>query len=174
MNLELIAPIIEEIIKETLEEKRYPFGFARFKGVSNKRATGSLINSVQVNVVTGRGGISELQVMMNEYGEYVNSGRLAGKRGVPIQPLIEWIKARKLKPRDKKGRFIDASDKNIKGMAFGIQQNIKKYGIRPAHNIEISIKKILSDPRIEQVLLDDGYFRLDDAMNDLIDALSGI
>lgn len=167
MNLELIAPIIEEIIKETLEEKRYPFGFARFKGVSNKRATGSLINSVQVNVVTGRNGISELQVIMNEYGEYVNAGRLSGKRGVPIQPLIEWIKARKLRPRDKEGKFVQINEKSIKGMAFGIQKNIKKYGVRPANNIEISIEKIFADSRITELLGDAG-------MDDLIDALSGI
>lgn len=167
MDLELIAPIIEEIIKETLEEKRYPFGFARFKGVSNKRATGSLINSVQVNVTTSRNGITELQVLMNEYGEYVNAGRRPGKGNVPIQPLIEWIKARKLRPRDKDGKFVPMTEQNIKGMAFGIQKNIKKYGIRPANNIEISIEKILADPRITDLLGDAG-------MDDLIDALSGI
>ena len=167
MNLELIAPIIEEIIKETLEEKRYPFGFARFRGVSNKRATGSLINSVKVNVVTSKKGITELQVLMNEYGEYVNAGRRAGGRNVPIQPLIEWIKARKLRPRDKDGKFIQINEKSIKGMAFGIQKNIKKYGVRPANNIEISIEKIMSDPRITELLGDA-------AVEDLIDALSGI
>ena len=167
MNLEAIAPIIEEIIKETLTEKIYPFGFFRFKGVSNKRATGSLINSVKVNVVTGRNGINELQVLMNEYGEYVNAGRVAGRKGVPIQPLIEWIKARKLKPRNSKGQFIQATEQNIKGMAFGIQKNIKKYGIRPANNIEISIEKIFADPRITELLGDA-------AVEDLIDALSGI
>jgi hypothetical protein len=167
MNLEFIAPIIEEIIKETLEEKIYPFGFSRFKGVSNKRATGSLIDSVQVTVTTSRDGMAELQVMMNEYGEYVNSGRVAGKGNVPIQPLIEWIKARKLKPRGKDGKFKPMTEQNIKGMAFGIQKNIKRYGIRPANNIEISIEKIMSDPRIAELLGDA-------AVEDLIDALSGI
>ena len=152
MNLEAIAPIIEEIIKETLQEKRYKFGFANHKGVSNKIASGKLRNSVQVQVSENK-----LLILMEEYGTYVQSGRLPGKKGVPIQPLIEWIKERKITP--KKG--------TIKGMAFGIRTNIMKYGIRPSNFLDISIEKIMEDPRITELLGDAAY-------EELINAIEGI
>ena len=50
MDLEKIAPIIENILKKTLEQKRYPFGFAKYKGVGNKVASGKLKNSISVEV----------------------------------------------------------------------------------------------------------------------------
>jgi hypothetical protein len=166
MNLESIAPILEQIIKETLLEKRYPFGFARFKGVSNKKASGTLVNSVRV-VSDTRNNMPELLVIMANYAEYVQSGRAKGKKGVPIQSLIEWIKERNLQPRSKDGRFQQKTDKNIKGMAFGIQKNIKKYGIRSANFIDITLEKIMEDPRIVELIGDQTY-------EDLIDSLSGI
>ena len=52
MDLEKIAPIIEQIIKETLEAKRYPFGFAKFQGTGNKVASGKLRDSVNVTSTT--------------------------------------------------------------------------------------------------------------------------
>lgn len=162
MNLEEIAPILEQIIKESLEEKRYPFGFAKYKGISNKVASGRLRNSVQVNVVNNNDGIATLQVLMEEYAAFVQSGRLPGKRGVPITPLLQWIKERGLKGRDKKGRFI----KN-ESFAFAIQTNIKKYGIRPSNFIDISIEKIMSDSRIVELIGDAAY-------DDLINAIEGL
>ena len=162
MNLEEVAPIIEQIIKETLAEKRYPFGFGRYKGISNKVASGKLINSVQVKVGTDRSSKAILQVMMEEYGRYVQSGRLPGKKMVPITPLIQWIKARKLKGRNKFGRFI-----TNESFAFAIATNIKKYGIRPANFVDISIEKIFEDPRIAELIGEATY-------DDLINAIEGL
>ena len=151
MNLEAIAPILEEIIKESLQEKRYNFGFGKYQGVGNKVASGKLKNSVQVNVVQKKNE-TVLQVLMEEYGNYVQSGRRPGKRGVPIKSLLDWIKDRNLKGRDKKGRYIT----NL-SFAFGIQQNIKKYGIKPADFIGVSLEKIMSDPRIVEIIGDATY-----------------
>lgn len=162
MNLEQIAPLIEEIIKETLTEQRYPFGFAKYKGLGNKVATGTLRSSIQVNVVNKPDHSSVLQVLMTDYAQYVQAGRRSGKKGVPILPLIKWIKARKIKGRNKKGRFI--SDTSL---AFAIQTNIKKYGIRPSNFLDISIEKVLADPRIIEAIGDE-------TVEDLINAIEGI
>lgn len=162
MNLEEIAPIIEEIIKETLEEKRYQFGFANYKGISNKVASGKLKNSVQVKVGSDSSSKSVLQVMMLDYAQYVQAGRLQNKKMVPIQPLMEWIKSRRLKGRNKKGKYI-----TNKSFAFAIATNIKKYGIRPANFIDFSIEKIFEDPRISELIGEATY-------DDLINAIEGI
>jgi hypothetical protein len=162
MDLEAIAPVLEQIIKESLEQKRYPFGFANYQGVGNKVASGRLKNSVKVNVDVSKQGYAILQVMMEDYGTYVQQGRASGKKGVPIQSLLDWIKDRKLKGRDAKGRFI-----TNKSFAFAIQKNIKKYGIKPAKFIDVSVEKILEDPRIIELIGDS-------AVEELIDLIQGI
>ena len=125
MDLEKIAPIIEKIMKDTLEQKRYPFGFAKFKGVGNKVASGKLRDSISVKVVKVNEGESIIQVLTAEYAQWVQSGRLPGKKGIPVDALEKWIKERGLTGRDKKGRYIKR-----RSFAFAIQSNIKKFGIK--------------------------------------------
>jgi hypothetical protein len=161
MNLDEIAPIIEAKFKKALEEKRYAFGFGKYKGISNKVASGSLRNSIEVTAQE-KGDISYLQVSMNDYGQWVQSGRLPGKKGVPIDAIEKWIKQRGLKGRDKKGRFI-----TNRSFAFGIQKNIKKFGIRPSNWYDVAIESVLEDTEIINLL--EGQ-----SMEDLINAIEGI
>ena len=70
MDLEKVAPILEQIIKESLEEKRYRFGFAKYQGTSNKVASGTLARSVQVVTKQTNDG-AVLQVLMEEYEAHV-------------------------------------------------------------------------------------------------------
>ena len=161
MNLDEIAPIIEDKFKKALEERRYPFGFGKYKGLSNKVASGSLKNSI--NVITKKTTDGEtLSVSMNNYGQWVQSGRLPGKKGVPIDAIEKWIKQRGLKGRDKKGRFI-----TNRSFAFGIQKNIKKFGIRPSNWYDVAIESVLEDTEIINLL--EGQ-----TMEDLINAIEGI
>jgi len=162
MDLEAIAPILEDIIRQSLYEKRYQFGFANYKGRSNKVASGTLARSVEVQGKTGNDGLQVLQVLMAEYGQWVQSGRMAGKGFVPVGSLMKWIKQRGLKGRDKKGRYM--TDKSF---AYAIQKNINKFGIRPANFLDISIQKIMNDPRIIELLGDAAY-------EDLINTIEGI
>ena len=162
MDLEAIAPIIEEIIKDTLEEKRYAFGYAKYRGIGNKVASGNLKNSVQVSVQPKNNNIEVLKVIMADYAEYVQQGRRPGKKNVPIKSLLDWIKERNLKGRDKKGRFIS----NL-SFAFAIQKNINKFGIRPSNFIDFSIEKVMEDERIVNLIGDAAY-------EDLINAIEGI
>lgn len=161
MDLEAIAPILEDIIRQSLYEQRYKFGFDRYKGVSNKVASGNLARSVEVQTKTNN-SVTELQILMAEYGQWVQSGRLPGKGYVPVGSLLRWIKERGLKGRDKKGKFM--TDKSF---AYAIQKNINKFGIRPANFLDISIEKIMADERITDLLGDAAY-------EDLINALTGI
>ena len=162
MNLEAIAPILEQIIKESLEQKRYPFGFSNYKGVGNKVASGRLRDSVSVEVKQVSQGVDIISVMMEEYYQWVQSGRLPGKAYVPIGALINWIKSRNLKGRNKKGRYI--TDKSF---AFAIQKNINKFGIRPSNFLDISLERIEKDERITELIGDASY-------EELINLIEGI
>ena len=161
MDLEKIAPIIETIMKKTLEQKRYPFGFAKFKGTGNKVASGKLRDSISVNVVEQKGE-TIIQVISEEYAQWVQSGRLPGKKGVPIAAIEQWIKERGLTGRDKKGKFIKK-----RSFAFAIQNNIKKFGIRPSNFLDVALEMIAEDPKIMDLIGDEAY-------DDLINLIEGI
>ncbi len=61
---------------------------------------------------------SGLQLLANDYYEYLSTGRRAGARKVPINDLIDWIK--------KKG----IAGANVNAVAWRIQQSIYRNGIR--------------------------------------------
>lgn len=161
MDLEKIAPIIETILKKTLEQKRYPFGFDKFRGVGNKVASGKLRDSIKVNIVQQQTE-TIIQVIAEEYSKWVQSGRLPGKRGVPIQALEKWIVERGLTGRDKKGRFIKR-----RSFAFAIQNNIKKFGIRPSNFLDVALEMIAEDEKIMELIGNESY-------DDLINLIEGI
>jgi hypothetical protein len=146
MNLEKITPVIQETLQKTLSEKKYPFGFAKYKGIGDKVASGQLRDTIDVQSKK-EGNDTVIEVFMQEYGQWVQSGRLPGKKGVPIDAIEKWIKYRGLLGRDKKGRFIKR-----RSFAFAIQTNIKKFGIRPSNFLDDTLESLESDPRIIEAL----------------------
>jgi hypothetical protein len=154
MDLSAIAPIIQNKLKELLYEKKYPFGFAKYKGIGNKVASGKLVNSIQV-VTKQSKDKTVIQVLAEDYLAYVQSGRLPGKKGVPLDQIEEWIKSRGLQGRDKKGRFIKR-----RSFAFAIQTNIKKFGIRPANFLDVAIQDLGEDEQIRELLGDAAFEEL--------------
>ena len=161
MDLSAIAPIIQNKLKDVLYEKKYPFGFAKYKGIGNKVASGKLVNSIQV-VTKQSKDKTVIQVLAEDYLTYVQSGRLPGKRGVPLDQIEDWIKSRGLQGRDKKGRFIKR-----RSFAFAIQTNIKKFGIRPANFLDVAIQDLGEDEQIIELIGDAAY-------EELIDLIEGI
>ena len=81
-------------------------------------ATGNLINSFEQRVIEVPNSIV-LEILMDEYGIYVNEGRKTGGKKVPINVLVDWIER----------RAIVNGDKEVKSLAFAIQQTINKEGI---------------------------------------------
>jgi hypothetical protein len=130
--LEVFGTALVTYIKKQLIAKKWKYGPPDSPKLGNKIATGELYDSFSSSVVNENG----LPVLVLEYGDYfkyVDKGRLPHARRVPLQFLIAWIKVRGLKPRTKKGRFAKVTDKSIKGLAFAVQTNIYKYGIRPTY-----------------------------------------
>jgi hypothetical protein len=81
-------------------------------------ATGNLINSFEQRVIEVPNSIV-LEILMDEYGIYVNEGRKTGGKKVPINVLVDWIER----------KAIVNGDKEVKSLAFAIQQTIHKEGI---------------------------------------------
>jgi len=161
MDLEVIAPIIKETIEKVLSERTYPFGFANYRGLSDKVASGKLRRSVGVEVVPSEDR-PIIRILMEDYWIWVQNGRMPGKKGVPVNLIEEWIRQRGLKGRDKKGRFIPR-----RSFAFAIQTNIKKFGIRPSNFLDKAINLLETDQRIIDALGQEAF-------DELINRLEGI
>lgn len=121
-------------IKERLLAKDYPYGNPDVKGTGDKYASGKLYNSIQGSIEIGPDGEPIALIQYQDYFNNVNRGRQAGVKRVPLNALMEWIKVRGLKGRDKKGRFMSTTN-----LAWAIQTNIFKYGVRPANIYDAGI-----------------------------------
>lgn len=53
-------------------------------------ASGNLVNSFEQRVISTPNSVV-LDILMDDYGTYVNSGRKSGGKKVPISVLVEWI-----------------------------------------------------------------------------------
>lgn len=82
------------------------------------QASGNLVNSFEQRVIEVPNSIV-IEILMDEYGIYVNEGRKTGGKKVPINVLVDWIER----------KAIVNGDKEVKGLAFAIQQTIHKEGI---------------------------------------------
>jgi hypothetical protein len=199
MDIDEVANIMDEVLKGLLTEKLYPYG--REGRFGNKVASGSLRASIQVvpkggtqistisrrQFLQGQTGVKSeplvFQFFANDYFQWVQSGRAAGKKGVPIDDILTWMGNRGITATDRNVEKYNAKQsqvsaayminrkrikdnkqplpmkvlidwlnkKNIrfnidlqKGMAFAIQKNIKKFGIRPA-NIEDKLFEQLAE-----------------------------
>lgn len=117
------------------------------KGKSYRKridASGRLRKSLRYDLKTrgedGRFISGRIEFSMLEYGKWVDSGRRKGK-GIPLDPLIKWIKKKPLRIRDlETGSFVRATDSKIKSLAFLISRNAKKHGIKPTNFISEPIE----------------------------------
>ena len=124
--LNKFGELFTQYLKEEIQKKQYPYGNP-VKGMGDKVASGKLLNSIQYDVDV-QNGDPTLVISYIDYFENVNLGRKKERRRVPVSALVEWIKIRGIQGRDKKGRFIPRLS-----LAFAIQTNIFKFGIRPSN-----------------------------------------
>ncbi len=82
------------------------------------KATGNLADSIEITIKRFLDGW-EIQGRFLHYGKYVDTGRAAGVKRVPLDALIEWIRVKRMDLRGKSERSV----------AFAIQTAIFKKGI---------------------------------------------
>ena len=91
-----------------------------------KNVTNSLYESLDFDVKAMPNSF-EFDFLMNEYGEWVDKGRKAGKNP-PFSPLRKWVEDRRIQFRSNKGKF-----QTYDQTAWAIVKSIGKKGI-PASN----------------------------------------
>lgn len=160
MDLDKVAKIIVDDFKKALEEKKYKFGNPpRGTRLGNKIASGTLRDSISAEVSKDAIGLK-----MEKYGQYVQSGRRKDIRGVPVDALVQWIRDRNIRSKDLTERQL----------AFAIQRNIKKFGIRPSNWFDEAIDKMFDDKRFLDVFETSVVEELEKKIEEVIDILEGI
>jgi len=122
-NLELneIAELIDEMLKQTLSDKVYPYGATNKMG--NKVASGRLRNSIKTTITQTNGDFM-IDIMVNDYFDWVQSGRAKGKKPVPYDDLLEWVRTRRIK-------FNFSQEQKYLSFAYAINKKRKREGKKP-------------------------------------------
>ena len=91
-----------------------------------KNVTSSLYDSLDYQVKAMPNSF-EFDFLMEEYGEWVDKGRKAGKNP-PFSPLRKWVQDRRIQFRDNSGRF-----QTYDQTAWAVVKSIGKKGIEPSN-----------------------------------------
>ena len=91
-----------------------------------KNVTSSLYDSLDYEVKAMPNSF-EFDFLMEEYGEWVDKGRRAGKNP-PFSPLRKWVQDRRIQFRDNRGRF-----QTYDQTAWAVVKSIGKKGIEPSN-----------------------------------------
>lgn len=120
MNGENTQRVLDKFGKYLVKESR--------KNLTRKKknVTNSLYESLNYDVKAMPNSF-EFDFLMNEYGEWVDKGRKAGKNP-PFSPLRKWVQDRRIQFRSNKGKF-----QSYDQTAWAIVKSIGKKGI-PASN----------------------------------------
>jgi hypothetical protein len=106
---------------------------------ADKEATGALAKSVDYQLIETLNSIA-VGIFALPYLDNVDSGRRRGAKPPPVGPIIEWMKVRGIKGRNRKtGKFITQ-----RSAAFAIARGIGKNGIKPTNVIKKSLRKLKS------------------------------
>lgn len=70
-----------------------------------------------------------------DYIRFVVEGRRKGaKYPMPkgsLEPILEWLRIKNIRPKDRNGKFIKNTPSALRGAAFNIARSISKKGIEP-------------------------------------------
>ena len=175
MQLENTREILREFGKYVVKQSRSNLSRGvkgRSRNVSKK-----LYSSIKYDILE-YGKYIIMNFLMEDYGSFVDKGVSGTKRKYatpfsykskkpPLKNILGWVKARKFRFRDKKGKFTKGTYRNI---AFVLQNSIYEKGFKPSlfftRPFEIGLQRFRED-------IVDAFIKDIDAKLDLDDHLPG-
>ncbi len=97
-------------------------------------ATGQLARGISYQVLETEDGIIT-KITIPGYGEFVDKGRRAGAKMPPVQPIIDWVRVKRIK----------TPQYTTEQLGWAIAKSISKKGIRPKPFIENSVQFVLQN-----------------------------
>lgn len=97
-----------------------------------------------------------------EYADVIEQGRRPNRKKPPTEPIMEWLKIKKIALRNEKGQFIKRTESNYKSVAYVIARSIGKKGIPGIHYFKEAFEEVFDkyDPQILNAAIADFEFRL--------------
>lgn len=117
----------------------------------DKKATGTLINSISTQVKTSNGLVYDVVINLADYWRYVEEGRKPGKFPPP-DAILKWIKVKPVIPRPYNGKVPTQ-----KQLAFLIGRKIATEGIEPGNQLKETVDALNAEyiPKFEAALKKD-------------------
>ena len=157
---------LQKIFREVVDELRVS---AQKKGLD---ASGNLIASISFNPQI-LGDSFRFTLNMADYYKDVDKGTKPGHQP-PIKELLEWMKFKKIVPRNKAGKRLKSEPKQLENLAFAIQRKIynrgtiKRFGYKGSNfysevipnkaDFITRISKRVSEAAKKDVIVDIKYF----------------
>ena len=147
---------LDNYSKELVKLLKIEIGRNRTRSYSSGRSynspidnTGSLRESIESLAKESANGFG-FNIMANEYGLAVDKGTKQGQPPVykpttNIQDLMQWIRSKPVRIRDSKGRFVQATDYRVRGLAFVIARKIGRDGIKATGFIQDAINQSMEN-----------------------------
>ena len=124
--------------------------------------TGSLRESIESLAKESANGFG-FNIMANEYVLAVDKG--SKQKSPPIENIIDWIRSKPVRIRDSKGRFVQATDYRVRGLAFVIARKIGRDGIEATGFIQDAINQSMDKlNKIGAAVAEDVSLNLDDIL----------
>jgi hypothetical protein len=140
-----VYPLLREFGNATVERAQRNLGATRTVRGKKRRAvaTDALRKSLKFTVRASKSGYN-FSFKSLSYGKYVEFGRKANSKQPPSEPILQWIKAKRIKPKED-GKFVKATPARLKGLAFMISRKIGKQGIEPLYFYRDAINDTLEE-----------------------------
>lgn len=147
---------LESICKDIIERAQRNIGATRtIKGKKRRRvASGDLKDSLTYSITKGQRTTKVLfgaSGKASKYAGVIEKGRRPNSKPPPVGtiqnpgPIMQWIKTKRLKPRNNKGVIQKMTEARIRSMAFAIAKSIGKNGIEGIHYFEDAIKDTMDE-----------------------------
>lgn len=141
---------LESICKDIIERAQRNIGATRtIRGKKRRRvASGDLKDSLTYSITKGQRTTKVLfgaSGRASKYAGVIEKGRRPNSKQPPVEPIMQWIKQKRIKPRSKSGTIQKITEARLRSMAFLMARSIGKNGIEGIHYFEDAIRDVMDD-----------------------------
>lgn len=130
---------------ENLKKELESFGDEYIKELTiqliqlDKVATGSLLRSLDYEIIEKVEGQFEVIIKALDYLKFVDEGRRPGKQP-PLKPILSWVKTRNIRFKNKNGQGFLKNEQT----AFIIRRSIGQKGIKKTDVLKKTLGNVLN------------------------------
>ena len=123
---------------DVLEDYKKEFESLYKSKLEERRASGSLIKSIKTKYEVN-GSVYEVSVDLENWWYWIEHGRKPTSKGkhCPIEPIISWIRAKGIVPREKDGKLPTETQ-----LAYAIRHKIDTEGYTGGQYIQKTLDEI--------------------------------